>query len=92
MQRQMRAVLGAGLLAMAIASSHAWAADPGYSAVQEVSNCAEEANKTFHQGRRDCRDRTQRGEERQKCYDGTTVKYFHAFERCYDIAETYEYE
>jgi hypothetical protein len=93
MPRQMRAVLGAGLLAMAITSSHAWAAaDPGYSAVQKVGNCAEKAKKTFHKERRDCRDHTQRGKERERCYEDTTVAYFHAFDKCYDLAETYDYE
>ena len=94
MPRQMRVVLGAGLLAMVIMSSNAWAtshSDQGYNAVQKVGNCARDAKKDFHDQRRACRGRHQRGDQLVKCYEDTTAAYFETFEKCYEMAEKYYY-
>lgn len=94
MPRQMRVVLGAGLLAMVVMISYAWAtnhSDAGYNSVQKVGNCAEKAKKNFHAQRRECRASTSRGDKRVKCYEDTTDQYFEAFEKCYEMAESYHY-
>jgi hypothetical protein len=93
MPRQMRAVLGAGLLAMVITSSNAWAAnhsDSGYDAVRKVGNCAEDAKKTFHADWRACRA-TPPGDKRAECHEDTIAAYYESFEKCYELAESYHY-
>lgn len=79
---------------MVITSSNAWAtshSDSGYNAVQKVGNCARDAKKDFHNQRSACRGNTQRGDQRVKCYEDTTDRYFEAFEKCYEMAESYHY-